>query len=429
MKGLSDEPMYPIEVLEGGATLEGVINHHILQQELAKKDAFFVADLGVLVRQHILWQAHMTRVRPFYTLRCNSSPAVIQVLAALGTGFICANKNEVALVQSLGVGPEDIIYSGAYKQLSHIKHAAKSGVDLLVCDSEIELRKIARFHPGARVLLQVASACSQEETSMSFGCTLKSCRHLLQCAKLLGLQVVGARCHVPVSNGNLQAFQHTVTDVRFLFDMGEELGFEMTVLDVCLGLNDSEIQVEQIEADMQPFLDIYFPPLSGVDIMAELGSYYVSSSFTLAVNIIDKEVLHQCPGELSPPGQPEFLYYMNEGVYGAFAGKLLDNTIPDPSVHKKSQQSEEDMFPCSLWGPTCDQLDQVVEHCLLPELNPGDWVIFSNMGANTLGESLSAVQKPYVHYVISPSDWYEMQEAGITLDTSMKDLLLVPYCN
>lgn len=58
----------------------------------AEKNAFFVADLGVLMRQHVLWQTHMPRVRPFYTLKCNSSPAVIQVLAALGTGFVCANK-------------------------------------------------------------------------------------------------------------------------------------------------------------------------------------------------------------------------------------------------------------------------------------------------------------------------------------------------
>ena len=53
---------------------------------------FFVADLGVVMRQHVLWQTHMTQIRPYYTVRCNTSPAVIELLAAMGTGFVCANK-------------------------------------------------------------------------------------------------------------------------------------------------------------------------------------------------------------------------------------------------------------------------------------------------------------------------------------------------
>lgn len=32
----------------------------------------------------------------------------------------------------------------------------------------------------------------------------------------------------------------------------------------------------------------------------------------------------------------EFLYYMNEGVYGPFSHKLLGNTIAAPSLHKVS---------------------------------------------------------------------------------------------
>lgn len=44
------------------------------------------------MRQHVRWRTHMSQIRPYYAVRCNSSPAVIEVLAALGTGFICTNK-------------------------------------------------------------------------------------------------------------------------------------------------------------------------------------------------------------------------------------------------------------------------------------------------------------------------------------------------
>lgn len=38
-------------------------------------------------------------------------------------------------------------------------------------------------------------------------------------------------------------------------------------------------------------VDLYFPPSTGVSIIAEPGSFFVSSAFTLAVNVISKEVV------------------------------------------------------------------------------------------------------------------------------------------
>ncbi len=63
----------------------------------AEKNAFVVADLGALMRQHVLWKATMPLVRPFYPVSCNSSPVVIEVLSALGVGFVCGNKVTIYL--------------------------------------------------------------------------------------------------------------------------------------------------------------------------------------------------------------------------------------------------------------------------------------------------------------------------------------------
>jgi len=38
-------------------------------------------------------------------------------------------------------------------------------------------------------------------------------------------------------------------------------------------------------------LDVYFPKETGVNVIAEPGCYYVSSAFTLAVNIIAKKTV------------------------------------------------------------------------------------------------------------------------------------------
>ncbi|KAM7373171.1 hypothetical protein PAMP_008047 [Pampus punctatissimus] len=432
MKGLADKPSYIIELLEGGVTLEDVIDRHICEQALVEKSAFVVGDLGALMGQHVCWQNTVPQLQPYFPVKCNSSPAVIEVLASLGLGFICANKAEVSLVLEHGVPPGNIILSGVCKQLAHIKHAAKNNIQHLVCENEAELSKISRLHPSAKLLLQLTTEAHAAETSMAFGSSLKSCRHLLEAAKELGVQVVGVTFHIPSSCQDLQqAYTHALTDARCVFDMGMDLGFNMNILDIGGGFTGSEFQLRQVESAVRPMLDAYFPPLSGVQVLAQPGSFYVASAFSLAVNVIAKKVVTRHWDSLAQGENNEdtkFLYYMNEGVYGPFSHKLLGNSIAPPSVHKHVLCTEEAVYPSSLWGPSLDQLDQVVERCLLPELSVGDWLLFSNMGACGLEElnCLSSNQLP-VYYTVSTPDWYEMQEAGVALDSSMKNFSMVQY--
>lgn len=46
--------------------------------------------------------------------------------------------------------------------------------------------------------------------------------------------------------------------------------------------------LEQTHAAIRPLLEAYFPVMSGVRVIAEPGTFYVSSSFTLVVNVIGK---------------------------------------------------------------------------------------------------------------------------------------------
>ncbi|CAI5690675.1 antizyme inhibitor 1b [Oreochromis niloticus] len=433
MKGLTDQPSYIVELLEGGVTLEDVIDGHICEQAVVEKSAFVVGDLGALMRQHLCWQSLVPHVQPYYPVKCNSSPVAIELLASLGLGFICTNKAEMSLVLDHGVPPENIILSSVFKQLAHIKYAAKNNIQHLVCENEAELSKIARLHPDAKLLLQLTTEAHAAETSMAFGSSLKSCRHLLEAAKELGVEVVGVTFHIPSSCQDLQqAYTHALSDARCVFDMGVELGFNMNILDIGGGFTGSEFQLKQVETAVRPLLDAYFPQLSGVQVLAQPGSFYVASAFSLAVNVIGKKVVTRhwdtlAQGENNE--DTEFLYYMNEGVYGPFGRKLLGNSIPAPSVHKRALCAEEAMYASSLWGPSLDPLDQVVERCLLPDLSVGDWLLFSNMGVCGLEDlsCLSTAPPLPVYYTVSTSDWYEMQEAGVTLDGTIKNFSFLPY--
>ncbi|KAL0171199.1 hypothetical protein M9458_031510, partial [Cirrhinus mrigala] len=68
--------------------------------------------------------------------------------------------------------------------------------------------------------------------------------------------------------------------------------------------------------------------------------------------------------------------------------------------------AEEPLFSSSLWGPSADDLDQVVERCLLPELSVGDWLLFSNAGANSLEATFTNgdEHRPPIFYSIAECD-------------------------
>ncbi|XP_072118086.1 antizyme inhibitor 1-like isoform X2 [Mobula birostris] len=345
-------------------------------------------------------------------------------------------ENEITLVQSLGVTPDNIIYINPCKQVSQIKYAARKGINIMSCDNEAELLKIARNHPSAKLLVDIATAVSNEENEMGmkFGATLKDCRHLLESAKELGIQVVGVRFHVSSPKSNIETYLHALSDARCIFDMGKEFGFDMSLLDIGGGFSgtDGELQLEKVFDAINPLLEIYFPPESDIKIIAEPGSYYVNSAFTLAVNIVAKKTIaRDLQNQSEVPSlndEPFFMYYISDGVYGCFANSLYGTVNAIPILHKKLN-SGEPVFASSLWGPSCDGLDQVVEHCLLPELSVGDWVIFENMGAYTLKQSaFNEFQKLPVYCVMSISDWCWMQEVGLTLETSVKNSSCVPSC-
>ena len=67
-----------------------------------------------------------------------------------------------------------------------------------------------------------------------------------------------------------------------------------------------------------------------------------------------------------------------------------------------------------MWGPTCDGLDCVLPSVLLPDLSPGDWLYFHNMGAYTLaaGSTFNGMPRPRVHYVMEEQLWLRLKQLG-----------------
>lgn len=105
-------------------------------------------NLDILLERFLQWNQLMGRVQPFYAVKCNSDPVLLDVLARLGCGFDCASRREVILARHL-VEPDRIVYANPCKSPNYIAFALQQGVHRMTFDSAEELAKICAISQEA----------------------------------------------------------------------------------------------------------------------------------------------------------------------------------------------------------------------------------------------------------------------------------------
>ncbi|KAJ7132898.1 ornithine decarboxylase [Mycena crocata] len=352
--------------------------------------AFFVADLGQVYRQHLRWRSCLPEIQPFYAVKCNPDPYVLRLLAALGMGFDCASNGEISQVLAIGaVDPSRIIFANPCKAVSFVRNAAKMGVDMMTFDNADELYKIARSHPRAQLVVRILTDDTKSlcQLGIKFGAPLATVPGLLAKAKELHLSVVGVSFHVGSGCYDPSVYTDAVRRARAAFDMGTDAGYRFALLDVGGGFEDALF--EQAAVFLTDAIDAYFPDRSGIKIIAEPGRFYVAKAFSLAANVIARRApLNDAPAD-DASEQPSVMYYINDGVYGAFNCILFDHQTVHPYVLAMGGSfhvaTSEPLHTSSVWGPTCDSIDCVCSKVQLPcALRVGDWLGFDNMGAYTV---------------------------------------------
>ncbi|ORZ33674.1 pyridoxal-dependent decarboxylase [Catenaria anguillulae PL171] len=367
-------------------------------REEVTDDAFAVADVGSIIRQHKQWVDNLPMVEPFYAVKCNPDPVILQTMVRMGTGFDCASKGEIDAVLALGVDPSRIIYANPCKAASQIRYAGQVGVRMMTFDNADELHKVKRYHPNPQMVLRIITDDSKSvcKFGVKFGAHLENTLNLLQVAKDIGVDIIGVSFHVGSGCMDAASFADAIYRARRVFNEGIQLGFNMRLLDIGGGFPGADaghgINFHQIVAQLRPAIEEHFPASSGVRIISEPGRYYVSAAYTLAVTVHARRVVRPAADPIN--GAPEsFMYYVNEGLYSAFNCVYYDHYDPKLQVLLKDgvflhgRQDVMDkaaQFPCSVWGPTCDSMDVITKNGKLPELNVGDWLYVDAMGAYTV---------------------------------------------
>jgi ornithine decarboxylase len=387
-----------VEMMDSKLDLYDIVNKYLEKNQ--GDDSFMIVDVGDIIRQYNKWKKMLPRITPFYAIKCNPSTIVLDLLHKLGCSFDCASKNEISRVISIGVDPDRIIFANPCKMITQIKYARANDIDLLTFDSSHELYKIKLYHPNARLLLRlkVDDSKSMCKFNSKFGVELEEVLPILTLARQLDIDVCGVSFHVGSGCRDAQVYHSALEICSQVFQISaDNVQKPMNTVDIgggFPGIDVGEIQFETICNVINTAIDEFFPD-PNIRLIAEPGRYFVSSSHTLVVSIINKkEITDKQTGELTN------IYYISDGIYGSFSGILFDyaqlELLPFNERNEKTFQS-------IVFGPTCDSLDIISKECQLPSLAIGESILIRNIGAYSTASAteFNGFTKPYCYYIMS----------------------------
>ena len=363
--------------------------------------AGYVLNLWTVRRQMEIWRRELPQIRPFYAVKANGTPELVQALLEMGAGVDCASPYEIEMVLKLGAQPADIIYSNTQKHEKGVKLAKMNNVELTTADSLSELLKINRLYPETRVLLRITVADADAQCPMShkFGCPSTGWRALLSTSQALELNLVGVHFHAGSGCSNFDAYREAVEDAAALFSLAADFGFSFSVLDVGGGYPG--------EFDSPSFVSIAKIIRStiagqrcfdGARILAEPGRFFSCASQVLAARVIGVKGV-ECalpdfvPHALDPypslsptdlhtlaESNVKLQYFLNTSVYGMLSSMIYDHVDPELIV---ASQPGQPLLDSIVFGHSCDGIDVIKETVKLPPLKCGDLVFIPNVGAYT----------------------------------------------
>lgn len=371
MEDVSILQEYNVRVYKKGEDIIDIINN-ILEGNLSE-EAFYIVDIGKVIKQVQRWHDMLPNVKPYYAVKCNPNELILKVLASLDVNFDCASKNEIASVVGIVEDPSRIIFANPCKMSNQIKYARANDVDLMTFDSDHELYKIKLYHPYSDLVLRIkvddsGSLC---KFGCKFGVELRDVEHILGIAKTLALKVVGVSFHVGSGCKNPDQFRKAIADSKKCFEIAESMGMSFDLLDIGGGFEDDTF--EETAAVIREAIGNE-SCFENVRLIAEPGRFFVSSSHTLVVNVIGKKNL------VDEQGEKQFVYYLNDGMYGSFNCVHFDHAVPNICPFN---ERDGKTYRSKIFGPTCDSMDKISDEVFLPELAIGEWCYIENFGAYT----------------------------------------------
>jgi ornithine decarboxylase len=344
-----------------------------------------VVDLEVVRDNYAKFARALPDTRVFYAVKANPEPAVLRLLAELGSCFDTASVVEIQLALDAGATPDRISFGNTIKKERDIARALELGVRLFAVDCEAEVEKIARAAApnGAedvKVFCRILCDCAGAEWPLSrkFGCVPEMAVDVLEHAHRQGLEAYGVSFHVGSQQRNTDSWDQALASASAIFRECAERGIHLSMVNLGGGFPTKYLKsVPAVEA----YGESIFRALSKhfgnrlPETIIEPGRGMVGNA-----GVIESEVV--LIAKKSRDEDEVRWVYLDIGKFGGLA-ETMDESIRYPIL---TGHDHDRKVPCVLAGPTCDSADVLYEkepYWLPFSLEIGDKVLIEGTGAYT----------------------------------------------
>ena len=198
-----------------------------------------------------------------YAVKANSNLAILQTLAALGSGFDIVSGGELARVLKAGGSPSSIVFSGVGKQDWEILFALEQHISCYNVESASELRRIARLAASTDTIAPISIRVNPDvdpnthpyiSTGLKenkFGVSIEDALTLYHEARGLdSLRIVGVDCHIGSQITELTPFLDALTRILSLVVELEAQGITLEHIDLGGGIGvqyQNEVPIEIVD--------------------------------------------------------------------------------------------------------------------------------------------------------------------------------------
>ena len=200
-----------------------------------------------------------------YAVKANSSLAVLQVLARLGSGFDIVSEGELERVLRAGGDPARIVFSGVGKRAAEMQRALEAGIRCFNVESEAELVRLEAVAAGSGHIAPVSIRVNPDVDAQThpyistglrdnkFGIDVdRALQVYQQAAELPHLKVTGIDCHIGSQLTDTAPFVDALERVLQLVDRLQSDGIELAHIDLGGGLG-----IPYTAADKPPLPEAY----------------------------------------------------------------------------------------------------------------------------------------------------------------------------
>jgi diaminopimelate decarboxylase len=234
-----------------------------------------------------------------YAVKANSSLAILQVLARLGSGFDIVSVGELQRVLQAGGDPSRVVFSGVGKRADEMRVALGAGIRCFNVESESELKRLNDVAGALGLRAPVSLRVNPDVDAKThpyistglrdnkFGIAVDTALDVYRAAaELPHLRITGIDCHIGSQLTTVEPFVDALARVIELVDRLQDAGITLRHIDIGGGLG-----IAYRASDTPPQPDAYVDALlqvlrdRPVELLLEPGRAIVGNAGVLLTRV------------------------------------------------------------------------------------------------------------------------------------------------